>query len=187
MTKINEGFEVGDLDMVLEPKIHIDEYSSKIGKDDEICVISFLVNDKQAAMDVVDFVEKGYDYILDADISTNEIKPGSYLVFIEFLRRAKIIPQLLKIISDLQASSKLNKKDWKFRYVTDEKYYPLTKENLKTHVPLSPRSYKEHVVKPIEEMKQLSGIAVYESVDTSEDMDMQALQHAAGINPKRRK
>ena len=180
MTKLSESFEVGDLHLVLEPKIHIDEFCSKIGKDDEICVISFLVNDKEAAIDLVDFFEKGYDFILDADISASEIRPGSYLVFVELLRRARIIQQIFKMISDLTAASGLNKKDWKFRYVTNENYYPLTKEDLKAQVPLTPRAYKERVVEPIEEMKKLSGIPVYESFE--KNLYLQTLQHAAGID-----
>lgn len=175
-----ESFEVGDLKLVLEPKLHIDEFCSQIGKDNEIIVISFLVNDKEAATDIVDFLEKGYDFILDADVSASEVKPGSYLVFVELLRRNRVVHQIFKIISDLQAASGLNIEDWKFRYVTDnDKYYPLTKEALKAHVPLSPRAYKDVVVTPVEEMKKLSGIPVYENIE--KDLDIQAIQHAAGI------
>jgi len=185
MNKINEGFEVGDLALVLEPRIEIDMYASKIGKDDEICVISFLVNDKTAAQDLVSFFENGYDFILDADISASEVKPGSYLVFVELLRRLRIINQLFKIISDLSAASELNKDEWKFRYVTDEKYYPLTEEALKKHVPLTARAYKERVTEPIKEMQQLSGITIYESID--KDMELETIQHAAGIYDKNRR
>jgi hypothetical protein len=182
---LDEGFEVNDLKLVLEPKLHIDEFQSKIGRDDEISVISFLVNDKDAASDIVTFFETGYSFILDADISASEIKPGSYLVFVELLRRARIIQQLFKMIEDLSAASGLNKDDWKFRYVTSEKYHPLTKENLKKYVPLSARAYNERVVEPIDEMKKLSGIPVYESY--SKDMVVQTIQHAAGISPATRK
>jgi hypothetical protein len=180
MNKLFEKFEVGDLHLVLEPKIHIDEFSSKLGKDDEIMVVSFLINDKQAAIDLVDFLEKGYDFILDADISSSEIKSGSYLVFVELLRRARIISQILKIIDDLQAASKINKNSWKFRYVTDTKYFPLTKKELKTHVPLSPKAYKETINTPIKEMKVLSGLSIYEHFE--KDFLLQQIQHAAGID-----
>lgn len=179
MKILNEKFEVGDLFLVLEPKIHIDEYKSKIGRDDEVCVISLLVNDQQASKDLVDFLEKRYNFILDADISASEIRPGSYLVFIELLRRNRVIEQLLKILSDLVAASKIEIKNWKFRYVTDEEYYPVTKEELKKHVPLSPKAYKKTVNEPIKEIKQLSGLPIHESIKMTEDL--QALQHAAGI------
>ena len=177
--QINESFEVGDLHLVLEPKLHIDEFASKIGKDDEICVLSFLINDKNAAQDIVSFIENGYDFVLDADISASEVKPGSYLVFVELLRRVRIIQQIFKMISDLSAASTLNKNEWKFRYVTDERYYPLTTDMLKKHVPLTARAYKDRVIEPIEEMKKLSGIPIYESND--KNMELETLRHAAGI------
>jgi len=183
MSKVYESFEAGDLKLVLEPKIQIDEFSSKIGKDDEICVLSFIVNDRQAAIDLVDFFEKGYDFILDADISASEIKPGSYLVFVELLRRMRIIPQIFKMISDLEAASGLSRKEWKFRYVTGKEYYTLNKEELKKHVPLSPKSYRERVVTPIKEMQKLSGIPVNESF-SKDDAIIQVLQHAAGIDTR---
>lgn len=176
----NEGFGVGDLKLVLTPKIHIDEFCSKIGKDSEIIVISFLINDRQAAIDVVDFLEKGYEFILDADISASEIRPGSYLIFVEILRRTRIIEQLFKIISDLSAASELNNNEWKFRYLTDDKYYPLTKEELKKHVPLSPGVYNKTVKTPVDEIKTLSGIPIYENYPVTPAI--QTLQHAAGID-----
>ena len=182
---LSEGFGVGDLKLVLEPYLEIDMYKSKIGKDDEICVINFLVNDKQAAIDLVDFIEKGYNFCLDADISSTEFKPGSYFVFVELLRRLRIIPQIFKIISDLSAASELNLSKWKFRYVTSDEQYHLTKEELKKHVPLSPKSYKETVVTPIEEILKLSGVPIKESF--LKDETLQSLQHAAGIDSLKNK
>jgi hypothetical protein len=182
---LSEGFGVGDLKLVLEPYLEIDMYKSKIGKDDEICVINFLVNDKQAAIDLVDFIEKGYNFCIDADISSTEFKPGSYFVFVELLRRLRIIPQIFKIISDLSAASELNLNKWKFRYVTSDEQYPLTKEELKKHVPLSPKAYKETVVTPIEEILKLSGVPIKESF--SKDETLQSLQHAAGIDSLKNK
>ncbi len=180
MKKLNESFGVGDLQLVLEPKLHIDEFCSKIGKDADIIVISFLINDKTAAIDLVDFFEKGYDFILDADISASEIKPGSYLVFAELLRRHRVIDQLFKLIDDLSAASKLNRKDWKFRYINNEKYFQCTIEELKNHIPLTPKAYKEKFVLPIKEMQEHAGILIHSDYD-SNDIDIQKIQHAAGI------
>lgn len=177
----NESFEVGDLKLVLTPIIGIDFYCSKIGKDSDIVVLDFLVNDKQAAADLVTFFETGYAWILDADISTSEIRPGHYLVFVEILRRNRLINQIFKIVSDLSAASGLDRKDWKFHYVSaDDKFYPLRKETIKAHVPLSPKSYKDTVVEPVDEIKELSGIPVDKEIP--KDEDIQSIQHAAGIS-----
>jgi hypothetical protein len=180
MTKINESFEVNDLKLVLSPKIHVDEYSSKIGKDSDIIVVSFLVHDKQAAMDLINFIEVGYDFVLDADLSASEIEPGSYLVFVELMRRLKCVNQIFKIIDDLRGASGFKKSDWKFRYINDDEYYPVTFDNFKKMVPLSPKSYKDNIAGPIEEMLSLSGIPIVESIPVT-DSELKALQHAAGI------
>jgi hypothetical protein len=180
MNNLKEGFEVGDLSRVLVPKLHIDEFCSKIGKDDNIAVISFLINDKQAGIDLVDFFERGYDFLLDADISESEIKPGSYLVFVEVLRRFRLIEQIFKLISDLSASSLLNINDWSFKYMDDEDYHKLNKQNLKSCVPLYPRAYRERFNKPITEIQTLAGIQT-ESIIAQDNL-IQSLMHAAGID-----
>ncbi|VVC05045.1 Uncharacterised protein [uncultured archaeon] len=183
---LREEFEVGDLKLILEPKIHIDEYQSKLGKDDEICVISFIVKDKTAAIDLADFFEKGYDFILDADVSASEIIFGSYLVFIEVLRRQRIIDELFEIISDLQAASELKLKDWKFKYITEDHYHSLTKEELEHHVPLSPRAYFQimRYFKALEEqinfLKRRAGLHVYKPYQKTEEIE--TLQRNAGIS-----
>lgn len=178
--KVYEGFEVGDLQLVLEPKLHIDEFRSKMGKDSEICVISFLINDRQAAIDLVDFFERGYDFILDCDISDSELRPGSYLVFVEFQRRRRLIQQLQKIISDLSASAQLNMKDWKFRYMGEEDYHSLTPENLLKYVPLFPRAYNERFNQPIEEVRTLAGLKNEKFIP--QDPMIEQLMFNAGIS-----
>jgi hypothetical protein len=179
MKKLWEGFECGDLQRVLQPKIHLDEFESKIGKDDNVIVISFLINDRQAAIDLVDFFERGYDFILDADISDSEITPGSYLVFVEVLRRQIAIEQIFRLLSDLSAASRLNLNDWNFKYMNDESYHSVTAKNLKQFVPLGPGAYHRKLDKPIDDIKQLSGLQT-ESNITKDDL-ITKLMFNAGI------
>ncbi len=180
MKNLLEKFEVGDLKLVLEPIITIDEYSSKIGNDDDIIVLSFTIHDKEAALDFVDFVEKGYEFVLDADVSTSEFGPGTHIVFIEIQRRSRVVSQILKIVSDLEAASGLKIKNWSFQYVTDEKFFPLTPEEMKKHIPLSPKAYKKLINQPLDEMRILSGLPINQEIEIR-DNDIEALQHAAGI------
>lgn len=179
MKQIRESFEVGDLAGVLEPKIHIDEFRSQIGKDDEIIVFSFLINDKTAAIDLVDFLERGYDFILDADISDSEMKPGSYLVFVEMMRRKRVIEHVGKILSDLSAATGLSLNEWKFRYMNIEHYFPLDIKNFTELVPLSARAYRDKFNQDIEEMKMLSGLPVGSFVP--QEQDLKKLMIEAGI------
>ena len=76
---------------MIKPTIHIDEFSSKMGEDDDVAVASFYVTDEQAAQDLVGWFEKGYDFVLDADRSPGEIDPNKYLVYVELKRRTNYL------------------------------------------------------------------------------------------------
>ena len=47
----------------------VDSYTSKMGEDKDIVVVSFTMKDKAPADDLVKFLESGYSFILDADVS----------------------------------------------------------------------------------------------------------------------
>lgn len=155
-----EGFEVGDLKDVLENWLHIDQFRSKMGRDDKNIVVSFGVFDKNAASDLVDFLERGYEFVLDADVSTSEVSTGKYLVFVEFLRRRRFCEQLAKVISDLRSASGIKPKEWTFRYMKDTTTHPLTTDAIEQVVPLSPKEYRKRFEKPIDAMKMNAGIDV---------------------------
>ena len=78
----NEGLDFKALKGVLQPTLHIDEFSSKMGGDDEVVVLSFSVTNENAAKDLVSWFEKGYEFILDGDRSPGEIAPNTHLVFV---------------------------------------------------------------------------------------------------------
>lgn len=62
-----------------------------MGKDEDVVVISFKVKDKFPAIDLMEFIEKGYTFVLDADMSSGEERDGTYSVFVE-LERSKDVP-----------------------------------------------------------------------------------------------
>ena len=57
-----------------------------MGSDEDIVVVSFSVMEEQASKDLVDFIEKGYNFVLDADATPGEIDQGVYKVFVEMER-----------------------------------------------------------------------------------------------------
>jgi len=69
---LRENLEMGDLARLVHNELHIDEYKSKMGTDADVCVISFKVAGKEPSADLVSFIEKGYDFVLDADVSSGE-------------------------------------------------------------------------------------------------------------------
>ena len=61
--KLFEGLEAGDLARLIHPELHVDEFKSKLGDDADVVVVSFKVDSKEPANDLVAFIEKGYDWV----------------------------------------------------------------------------------------------------------------------------
>ena len=77
---LKEGLEKGDLARLVHNELHIDEYKSKMGNDEDMVVVSFKVGGKDPAIDLVNFIEKGYDWVVDADTSAGEMEDGDYKI-----------------------------------------------------------------------------------------------------------
>lgn len=150
--------------------IHIDEYSAKMGDDSDILVLSFKVNYKDQAQDLVNWFEKGYEWILDADISSGEMEDGDYLVFLELERRPSVVKKILKLIEDLKNITGLDVGKFEYRYHDTLTYKPVTLDNLSADIPLTPRDYKT-----VNKKKEAENTAL-------EHMQMQA-----GLAPKTQK
>ena len=111
-----EGLQYKDLDGMLKSTVHIDEFASKMGDDEDIIVASFFVRDLQAAKDLVGWFEKGYDFVLDADRSPGEIKPSRYLVYVELRRRKSAARNIATLLDDLSTLTEFSPEDWTMRY-----------------------------------------------------------------------
>ena len=139
-----EGLNEGDLNRLVRPELHIDQFRSKMGDDDEIVVVSFLVTGKNPAMDLMGFLEKGFNDVLDADVSTGEFQDGKYLVFVEIKRRTWTPAKIIEILVDMEALTEIDHKDWEFMYYKNDRRLPVTQENLENEIPNSPREYREY-------------------------------------------
>ena len=176
-TWLCEGLEYKDLDGMMKPTIHVDEFASKMGDDDEIIVISFFVRSQQAARDLANWFEKGYDWVLDADVSPGEIKPGRFLVYIELRRRSSAADKIDEALSDLSTLTEYTVNDWSMHYADRDQ--PFSIENFKRVVPLSPKDYRKKKETDLNEMRTAAGIdpkPVFER-----DQEILQLQSAAGI------
>ena len=138
---LREGLQNADLEDTVSNRIHIDEFKSKMGRDEDIVVVSFKTMNKEPGLDLSDFFEKGYEFILDADVSSGDIGDGDYLVFVELERSRKVIDQILKIVSELGNLTGMDTKELRFRYGKSIKKHPITKEELEQYVPLTPEEY----------------------------------------------
>jgi hypothetical protein len=86
MHNLTEGLKRNELKDMVSDVFTVDRYTSKMGEDRDILVLAFRVKEKYPAQDLMEFLEKGYTYILDADMSTGEENDGQYQVFVEIER-----------------------------------------------------------------------------------------------------
>ena len=176
-TWLCEGLEYKDLEGMMKPTIHVDEFASKMGDDDEIIVISFFVHSQQAARDLANWFEKGYDWVLDADVSPGEIKPGRFLVYIEMRRRSMAGEKLQEALGDLETLTEYSLEDWSMHY--DDKNSPFSVDNFNRVVPLSPKDYRKKKESDLNEMRAAAGIDTRPVFER--DQEIRQLQSAAGI------
>jgi hypothetical protein len=151
-----EGFDYHDLVGQMVPEITVDEYAAKMGSDDEIVTIAFTVKGRQVGEDLVDWLERGYDYVLDAQVSEGEISPGKFLVFVELNRRTSVPERICEMIEDLKTLTDMPLKDWTVT-VNDEDY-DADVDQLKSVIILSPQKYREVKETDLNEMRELSGV-----------------------------
>jgi hypothetical protein len=174
---LSEALEYKDMVGMLKPTIHVDEFASKMGDDADIVVVSFFVRSKQAATDLVNWFEKGYDWVLDADQSPGEIRPGRYLVYIEMRRRSSIARNLATLIDDLGTLTEHSSNSWTMHY--EDQDLPFSEEAFTKLVPTSPKKYREVKERDLNEWRAAAGIEVKQLYER--ERDIRQLQSAAGI------
>ena len=173
-----EALQYKDMEGLMKPTIHVDEFSSKMGDDDDIIVVSFFVRDENAAKDLMNWFEKGYDFVIDADRSPGEIKPNRYLVYVELRRRSTAGANVETLIDDLGTLTEFDKDDWTMHYRGKE--VPFSRDEFDKLVPLSPKAYREKYDEELNEMRIAAGMETKRIYDPK-DPALQAIQSAAGI------
>lgn len=136
-----EGLEKGDLVRLVHPKVHIDEFKSKMGEDADVMVVSFKVTDKNPASDLMNFIERGYEWVLDADVSTGELEDGEYLVFVELERTPEAADHIVKMVDDILNLTEQKLSDWHWQYQKNRTEFPIQAELISKYVPLTPDQY----------------------------------------------
>jgi hypothetical protein len=161
----------GDLRNLVDRIIEIDSYKSKMGNDSDIVVVCFTVAENQAAKDLVNFVEKGYNFVLDADHTTGEQQDGMYRVYIELERNRHVPEQIIELIDGI---SKLTaRKDYKFRYYKNFKSFPITLETLTNQIPVDADAYKLSVNESnMSNFKNFFNKSYLDSITLNEDQEL---------------
>ena len=136
-----EGLEKNDLARLVYPELHIDEFKSKMGEDADIIVLSFAVDGKEPATDLMNFIERGYDWALDADISSGELDSGEYLVFVELERSPKAAKEIYELLENILNLTGQKFSDWTFQYRKNIRKFDISVDNLIQHVPMTADDY----------------------------------------------
>lgn len=181
---LKEGIEQGDLKRLVHPELHVDEYKSKLGKDEDVCVVSFKVTGKGPAKDLVNFIEKGYDWVVDADISSGEMDDGDFIVFVEIDRTKEISTHIIKLMSDLMNITDQALDDWRVRYYKSVDDHELTEEALAELIPGSPEAYREkygqdEAEENLDDLRAAAGVEVKTKAPKNEYTE--SLRNLAGI------
>lgn len=137
---INESLRKGDLKYLVKKVFEIDSYKSKIGDDQDVVVLTFTVDHEEPAKDLENFIEMGYDFVLDADVSTGETDDGTYKVFVELERNRHVASQIARLLDGIERLTGIP--DMRFRYFKSFKSQDATEENLAAAVPTDKNSYE---------------------------------------------
>jgi len=178
---INEGLDYHDLEGQMLPQVTVDEYAAHMGKDSEIVTLAFVIKNKQAGDDLCDWFERGYDFVLDAQVSEGEISPGRYIVFVEMNRRSTVPSRIIELLEDLKTLTDIKLNDWTI--IVDDTEYEPTEEVLKQVIILSPHNYRvdEEREEDLNEMRHRAGLDVKPIHTGKQDAELRAFKSIAGL------
>ena len=185
MNKLLEGLDYHDLDGQLDPIVSVDEYAAKMGKDCDIITLAFIIRNEKAGEDLVAWFERGYDFVLDAQVSEGELSPGKYLIFVEMARRLAVPKRIIEMLDDLTTLTDIPLKEWKIKI--DDKEYPAEEEKIEPMMILSPHNYRDVNPEAEEEEaddgeKDSGEIA---KADIGKEEELNEMRKAAGLQVKR--
>jgi len=158
----------GDLRDMMDNVFEIDSFSSKMGDDKDIVTLSFSLKEKAPADDLMNFLEKGYGCILDADVTAGEQSDGTYKVFVELARNKEVHSNILEIIDGVKNLSEVD--NFKFRYYKNWRSKDLSQETLEELVPNDPGNYGLKVEESrIENYKEFFNKSFLDEVNLNEN------------------
>ena len=136
--QLNEDLKSNDLHNLVDHIFEVDSYASKMGDDRDIVVLSFTVENLAPAQDLVNFIERGYDFVLDADSSPGELAGGKYKVFVELERNKRVAEQIQEVLDGVGKLTGID--EFKFRYYKSFNSIPV--DSLTEMVPTSGNDYE---------------------------------------------
>ncbi|CAB4133609.1 hypothetical protein UFOVP257_331 [uncultured Caudovirales phage] len=181
-SNITEGLEQNDLKRLVHDELHIDEFKSKMGKDEDIVVVSFKVTGREPAEDLVNFIEKGYDWVIDADVSSGEMDDGDYIVFVEADREPSVAKNIINMMEDIMNLTGQDISKWRVIFKSNSGEHDLSLESITQNVPLTSEDYVRRFGKPekeLDEMRAAAGVPI--TTKAPKNDFTQSIRSLAGI------
>ncbi len=138
-----DSLQAGDLKNLVKHIFEVDNYASKMGDDKDVVVLSFTVEHRAPAEDLVNFIEKGYQFVLDADMTPGELSDGKYRVFVEMQRTPKVADNIVDMLYGVGKLAGIDK--FKFRYHKSFNSHEAVLETLGTVIPSDPNTYEQTI------------------------------------------
>ena len=161
------SLRIGDLKDTMSDIFEIDSFASKMGDDKDIVTLSFSLKEKAPAEDLMNFLERGYGFILDADVTAGEQSDGTYKVFVELSRDKDVHNNILEIIDGVKSLSEIE--NFKFRYYKNWRSKDISE--LEEIVPNSPDNYGIKVEESrLENYKEFFNKSFLDEVDLNENI-----------------
>lgn len=172
-----ESLNYMDMEDEIVPLLGIDEFKSRLGEDDDIITLHFILESEAAAEDLVVWLERGYEFIIDAETSPGEVENGKYYVFAEINRRPSAPRKIMELLDDLETLTGVKTDDWSIKVKHDR--HPATKENIERYIPLTANDYRERNESELNEWREMAGIKTRKT--HVHDEEILALQRQARI------
>jgi len=137
------GLRPGDLKDLVYYIFEIDNFKSKMGDDKDIITLSFSVKEKEPANDLMNFLEKGYGFVLDADATAGEQSDGTYKVFVELARTEDAPERIMELAGGVRRITGLP--ELKYRYHKNFRSHEVSVANLEESVPLDADEYNARI------------------------------------------
>jgi hypothetical protein len=168
--QLNEdSLQAGDLRNLVNHIFEIDSYRSKMGDDKDVVVVSFTVESKDPADDLVNFIEKGYQFVLDADVTPGELANGKYKVFVELQRDKHVAENISNMLYGVGKLAGIE--GFKFRYYKSFDSKDAIKETLEEIIPNDPSTYDESIKEhKMESFEHFFGKSMFENVAVDSDL-----------------
>lgn len=135
-----DSLQAGDLRNLVKHIFEVDNYRSKMGDDKDIVVLSFTVEHRSPAEDLVSFIEKGYQFVLDADMTPGELSDGKYRVFVEMQRTPKVAEQINDLLYGVCKLAGIDQFKFRYHKSFDSKVADLN--TLSETIPSDPNTYE---------------------------------------------